>query len=56
MGPVRKETFSIYLPSDLKAWLKAEALRQDQTLTKLIFIVLRDYRETKENGADEPNS
>jgi len=46
----KKETFSIYLPSDLKAWLKKEAARQDQTLSKLIYIVLRDYRKAKENA------
>jgi len=44
-------TFSIYIPKELRDWLKDEAEKQHRDFTELIRLILLEYRESKKPEA-----
>ena len=49
MAKTKDETISCRVTTEQKEWLQERALKEDQTLSKIVYNIIKDYieRETK---------
>lgn len=49
MAKTKDETISCRVTTEQKEWLQERALKEDQTLSKIVYNIIKDYieKETK---------